>query len=237
MIIAFEGQDGAGKTTHSGLLAERLAEAGSDVLTLRLYQADAVESMLDRLDRTVGIDNRSALFCVLSKLLARDEWVVQPALERGTTVLYDKFTLTLLAGELLRGANPEEFAAACAFITPPDVVFLFTVDPAEALRRKGKLPDYRESGLDLDEEAGTFNVTRFLEGDFDEEWLVGKFTSFQARVRDELRRVAADEDLRTRVLRFPKVVAVPTGLEIANTAAFIDQQLAEIGADRLATLS
>jgi dTMP kinase len=232
MIISFEGLDGAGKTTQATRLAQRLTDAGREVTMLRLFRNDDVESMLGRLDETVGVDNRSARTAVLAKVVARDEWLVRRSHEAGAVIIYDKFLLTMYAQELLRGGRTEEFTAAAEFVSPPDVVFVFTVDPDEALRRKGK-PGYRESGLDLQEAAGEIDWNRFVAGDYDEAWLLENFRGFQRRLAETLSQAANDEYVREHIARTPAVHFVPTGISIEETTAFVEKVLADtaVGAD------
>ncbi len=86
----------------------------------------------------------------------------------GTVVIYDKFLLTLYAQELLRDAHPAEFVAAAEFLMrcPTGRCFVFTIDPDEAIARKGT-PGYRESGLDFREASGEISWQRFVAGDYD----------------------------------------------------------------------
>lgn len=229
MIVAFEGLDGAGKTTQATLLKTRLEANGRHVLSLRLYKEDAVEEMLTRLDETTGVDNRSARFAMLAKLIARDEWLIGPENARGTFIIYDKFILTLLASEVIRGATVEEFAVAAEFITPPDVTFAFTVAPEVGLERKG-LPGYRESGLDLLEADGTIDVKRFMANDFEPDWLRKCYVDFQNRLTREFRESAEDGYILRNVLGGNAPVWIPPEASIEEVSDLIDETLERVSA-------
>jgi dTMP kinase len=215
MIIAFEGMDGSGKSTQAGRLRDRLRAAGYDAVVLPLFRSDNVEYMLDALDDTGGVSNDAARIAVLAKVVARDEYLVRGLVERGCVVIYDKFLLTHMATELIRGGRPYEFAAAAAPVLAPDLTFLFTVDPKESLRRKDRV-GFREAGLDIEMEAGRASYAAYRAGEYSAEWMAERFVDFQSKIAARL-SLAADDDI-ARTLPYARDVVrmepIPSADEI-----------------------
>ena len=99
MFITLEGGEGAGKSTQARLLADALRAAGRPVLLTRepggTANAETLRSLL--LDRVRGWSSDAE---ILLHFAARSEHVahaVAPALERGMTVVCDRFFDSTLA--------------------------------------------------------------------------------------------------------------------------------------------
>jgi dTMP kinase len=95
LFITFEGVEGCGKTTQMRLLKERLEAAGHRVTSTREPGGCPIADQM----RAILLDAANAAITPLSELLlyaaARAQHVqevIVPALERGETVLCDRFT-------------------------------------------------------------------------------------------------------------------------------------------------
>ena len=99
LFITLEGPEGAGKSTNRDYLAERLREQGIDVLLTRepggTPLAERVrELLLAPSDEPMAADTELLLvFAARAQHLAQ---VIRPALARGSVVLCDRFTATLV---------------------------------------------------------------------------------------------------------------------------------------------
>ena len=100
MLITFEGVEGCGKTTQLRLLKERLEAAGEPVTATREPGGCPIADKM----RAILLDAQNSAITPLSELLlyaaARAQHVsevIVPALERGETVLCDRFTDATLA--------------------------------------------------------------------------------------------------------------------------------------------
>lgn len=95
MLISFEGSEGSGKTTQIGLLSEHLQELGHDVLVTRepggTPIGESIRHLLkhDQDGSAMCPEAELLLFAASRAQLVRE--VIQPALNRGTTVLCDRF--------------------------------------------------------------------------------------------------------------------------------------------------
>ena len=96
MFLSIDGGDGTGKSTQIELLAQWLRQQGHDVLTCRdpgsTPLGEAVRGiLLDRHD--LAIDRRSEMLLYMAARAQMVEEVIRPALERGKTVVSDRFLL------------------------------------------------------------------------------------------------------------------------------------------------
>lgn len=143
-LIAFEGVDGAGKTTALALVAERLRARGDRVFLPRVgkhHTARTVRIIRDmtRDRRHVEIDPRTELllYCAReSQILAE---LVRPALRDGQTVLIDRSVLTAIVLGRARGVPRDECeraAAVAAGDLQPDLTLVFDVHPRTSRLRK-----------------------------------------------------------------------------------------------------
>ncbi|PWH15784.1 MAG: dTMP kinase [Ardenticatenia bacterium] len=99
-FISFEGLDGSGKTTQIAGLAQRLRAAGHDVLLTREPGGTAIGDQI----RSILHDMRNAEMTALAEFLLYSasraqlvRQVIRPHLERGGTVLCDRFADSSLA--------------------------------------------------------------------------------------------------------------------------------------------
>ena len=140
-LIAFEGVEGAGKSTQLELLRRALEEGGHKVLATRepggTMVGERVRSLL--LDPSSEVDPRAEALLFAAARAQLVEQVIRPALERGEVVLCDRYLHSSLAYQgAARGLGREEVAAINRFATAgllPDVVVLLRLDPAEGLAR------------------------------------------------------------------------------------------------------
>ena len=94
-FVTFEGPEGAGKSTHLGLLAERLRAQGLTVLTTRepggTPLGEAVRGLLQFDTAGESPVPRAELLLFLASRAQLVATIIRPALERGEWVLCDRF--------------------------------------------------------------------------------------------------------------------------------------------------
>jgi dTMP kinase len=158
LFIAFEGIEGAGKSTQVALLAERLRAHGQEPLLVREPGGTELGEESRRLLLHAGdIGPAAELFLFLvarADLVAR---VLRPALESGRVVVADRYELSTRAYQAAgRGLPEQKVKAAIALATGglmPDLYVVLDV-PFETGRGRqvnaGKSPDRMErSGEDF----------------------------------------------------------------------------------------
>jgi len=136
-LIAFEGIDGAGKTTQANLLAETLRERGHEVVLTKEPTSGPHGQKIRELS-TAGADmtpeEELGYFIEDRKEHIRD--LVQPALDAGKVVITDRYYFSNVAYQGARGLDPERILGSNEALFPePAAVVLIEVSPEEGLRR------------------------------------------------------------------------------------------------------
>ena len=146
-LIAFEGVEGAGKSTQLELLRRALEgrggpPAGREVVVTRepggTPVGEQVRALL--LDPAVELHPRAEALLFAAARAELVEAVIRPALERGAVVLCDRYLDSSLAYQggargLGRGPVTEVNRFATGGLVP-DLVVLLDLDPASGLRRR-----------------------------------------------------------------------------------------------------
>lgn len=153
--VAFEGIDGAGKTTVAARVAENLRARGFDVVSVRepggTPTGEAIRRILLGLGGVVGDWAEALLFAAARSQLAAE--VVGPALAAGRAVVSDRSVYSSLAYQGgARGLGIEEVrrvnAAGLGGVWPETVVLL-RVDPGHGFAREEEANRISEAGLAL----------------------------------------------------------------------------------------
>jgi len=143
LFIAFEGGDGAGKSTQAARLAEALEFRGLKVLRTREPGGTPIGEKLRSLVLDHGhghIDAHTEALIFAASRAAHAGQVIRPALERGDIVLTDRYIDSSVA---YQGAGRELGTEAVRSLNEwateglrPDLTVLLDVDPAEGRRRR-----------------------------------------------------------------------------------------------------
>jgi dTMP kinase len=144
-FITFEGGEGAGKSTHSKLLAERLKAAGYEVVLTRepggSPGAEIIRHIiLSGAAKPLGAEAESMLFAS-----ARDDHLrttIRPALQRGAWVLCDRFAdSTRVYQGIVGKVDPRligELERITVGETKPDLTFVMDVPADIGMERAHK---------------------------------------------------------------------------------------------------
>ena len=186
-FISFEGTDGCGKTTQLRLLAEKLRAEGQDVLET----AEPGGTRIGLQIRSILLDSANQELSPTAEMLLYfagraqnvDEWIL-PALERGTTVLSDRFTDSTLAYQgAARGLGSDVVMAlhqiACRGLLPDLTIYL---------------------DIDLDTSLERAHARNRLIEDKDERRMDEQAVEFHHRVRQEYLKLAEMEPDRIKVI-------------------------------------
>ncbi|GAA0963917.1 dTMP kinase [Actinocorallia libanotica] len=152
LFIAFEGGEGAGKTTQARLLAIWLRDNGFDVVTTREPGATKVGMRLRAilLDReTTALSSRAESLLYAADRAQHVDTVILPALESGAIVITDRYIDSSLAYQGFgRGISVAELLAVNEWATSevrPDLTVLLDVPPSVGLNRFASPADRIES--------------------------------------------------------------------------------------------
>ncbi|MGD9252998.1 MAG: dTMP kinase [Holophagae bacterium] len=200
-FITFEGGEGTGKSTQIVRLAEYLRERGRTVVVTRepggTPMAEAVRAIL--LDPSLDPDGLSEVFLFEAARHDHVRRVVRPAIERGETVLSDRFADSSVVYQgIVRGVGVDR------------------VERLNAIATEGIEPDLTLI-LDLDSERGVERARRRnATGNSATNRLDDEPSDFHHQVRDGFRALAEREPQRVRLVDarggpeevFARVVAV-----------------------------
>ena len=142
LFIAFEGGEGAGKSTQARRLADALSARGYDVVLT--FEPGATE--LGRQIRALLLDKNSTDMSPRTEamLYAADRAqhvgeIIRPALARGAVVITDRYVDSSLAyqgaGRELEAAEVRRLSQWATDGLSPDLIVLLDIDPEIGLRR------------------------------------------------------------------------------------------------------
>lgn len=187
--VAFEGVDGAGKSTIAGLVADGLAAGGHDVVRVRepggTRTGEAIREILLGASSQPGPWSEALLFAAARSQLAAE--VVAPALAAGGTVVSDRSVYSSMAYQGAgRGLGIETVRMvneAGLLGVWPDTVVLLRLDPERGLAREDEADRISIEGLALQrkvaaayEELAAADPDRFvvIEADLGVDEVVGR---------------------------------------------------------------
>lgn len=150
LFVAFEGGDGAGKSTQIRLLGEALAARGQEVLTTREPGGTPVGTAI----REVLLHGDHVAPRAEALLFAADRahhvaTVIEPALRQGRTVLTDRYMDSSIAYQAAaRGLDAGHVRGLSLWATGglvPHLTVLLDVDSGTGHERRGAVHDRLES--------------------------------------------------------------------------------------------
>lgn len=183
LFIVLEGVDGAGTTTHTGLLARALRKKGLPIHTTREPSDGPVGVLIRQIltGRMVvpGISgNRPSSWSTMALLFAADrldhlEATVQPNLMDGVTVISDRYDHSSVAYQSITGGGEPETVEWVRAINRharrPDLTIVLDVDPHEAARRRRERSVGREiyDDTELQQQLAVFyrDIDKHFPGD------------------------------------------------------------------------
>lgn len=161
LVIALEGQDGTGKSTVIDAITGYFDEMGLDYINAREPgSTDIGEKIRDILADKANKDmdyHTEALLFAASRSELYDK-VIKPNVEKGTSVILDRFLLSSLAYQgVVRGLGVDEVMKINDFFLDgfrPDLTILMDLDAKESyerLKKLGELDRIESLGEDFQE--------------------------------------------------------------------------------------
>lgn len=157
LFIAFEGGDGAGKSTQSALLAAHLRASGHTVVQTREPGGSPVAEKIRQVVLDVahiGLDDRAEALLFAASRAEHVSKTVRPALERGEVVITDRYMDSSIAYQgVARGLGLDQVRDLNLWATAglvPDLTIVLDVDASNGL---GRVEDPNR----LEEESADFH--------------------------------------------------------------------------------
>ena len=138
-LIAFEGIDGAGKSTQARHLVERWKARGREVLLTR----EPTDGIYGKRIREAAAHGMRLPASEEVELFGKDraehvDSVILPALERGQSVITDRYFLSTAAYQGARGLDPDAILESSEERFPtPDCALILEIDTHAGLGRVG----------------------------------------------------------------------------------------------------
>ncbi len=141
-FIAFEGGEGAGKSTQEQLLAEHLTAAGHEVVRTRepggTPAAEAMRNIVLS-PQYLGLDARSEALLFAAARGEHVARVIRPALDRGAVVVCDRYLDSSVAyqgyGRDLGAEKVRDLSLWATNNLLPDLTIVLDIDPLLGLTR------------------------------------------------------------------------------------------------------
>jgi dTMP kinase len=136
-LIAFEGIDGAGKSTQLRRLAAALRAGGCDVVETREPTGGPWGRRIRGMARSgARVAPEEELRWFVEDRREHVAQVLRPGVARGAIVLTDRYFLSTVAYQGARGLDPERLLAEAEAEFPlPDLALVLDVDPEAGLAR------------------------------------------------------------------------------------------------------
>lgn len=226
-LIALEGPDGVGRSTHLELLQEWLEVQGYGVLTTGWTRSELMAKTIASAKQGNILDPWSYSLLYATDFADRLEHQIIPALRSGFVVLSDRYIYTAFARNVVRGCDRQWIRDVFGFAIVPDLVCYLRIDvDTLALRviESAKGMNYWESGMDMRMGADLYDSFKKYQGLIIEESdKIAEEFGFQVvdarRPPDEIQ-----EALRARIL---PVLKEGRATRIRKTAEKAAEKLAE----------
>ena len=166
-LIALEGPDGVGRSTHLELLQEWLEVQGYGVLTTGWTRSELMSKTIASAKQGNILDPWSYSLLYATDFADRLEHQIIPALRSGFVVLSDRYIYTAFARNVVRGCDRQWIRDVFGFAIIPDLVCYLRIDvDTLALRviESNKGMNYWESGMDMRMGADLYDSFKKYQG-------------------------------------------------------------------------
>lgn len=150
-LIAIEGTDGVGRSTHIDLLQEWLEVQGYGVITTGWTRSNLMSKTIEMAKQGNILDRWSFSLLYATDFADRLEHQIIPAMRSGFIVLADRYIYTAFARDAVRSGDRTWIRNVFGFAVVPDLVLYLRIDvdtlALRVIETKGM--NYWESGMDL----------------------------------------------------------------------------------------
>jgi len=150
-LIVLEGTDGVGRSTQIQLLRQWLEAEGHAVSDTGLHRSPLTQAGLESAKTGHTLSPMTMSLFYATDFADRLENQIIPALKAGFIVLSDRYFFSVIARDIVRGADPERARKLYGFALKPDLVIYMKSDVESLVARlvHGRGFDYWESGMDI----------------------------------------------------------------------------------------
>src|SRR5215470_8268357 len=134
-LIAIEGTDGVGRSTHVTRLREHLERMGYAVAETGLSRSDLASRGIRRAKEGNTLGSIAFNLFYATDFADRLEQQIVPALRAGFVMITDRYIYSLIARAIVRGADPDWIKQVYSFALLPDAVYYLRIDPLRLVPR------------------------------------------------------------------------------------------------------
>jgi dTMP kinase len=219
-LIAVEGTDGVGRTTHIESLQEWLEVQGYGVVTTGWTRSNLMSKTIEMAKQGNILDRWSLSLLYATDFADRLEHQIIPALRSGFVVLADRYIYTAFARDYVRSGDRKWIREVFGYALIPDLVCYLRIDiDTLALRViESKGMNYWESGMDLRLGADLYDSFKKYQGllieEFDKMATEFQFEVIDARkspddIQAELRSKIQPLLIQDKTLQATKTAVIP----------------------------
>lgn len=150
-LIVLEGADGVGRSTQTQLLRRWLEDEGFAVSDTGLRRSAMTQKGLEDAKQGHTLSRITMALFYATDVADRLENQIIPALEAGFIVLSDRYFYSIMARDIVRGADPEWARQVYGFALKPDLVLYLRANVNDLVSRliHGRGLNYWEAGMDV----------------------------------------------------------------------------------------
>lgn len=150
-LIVLEGSDGVGRSTQTHLLRRWLEDEGFAVSDTGLSRSEMTQQGLEDAKKGHTLSRITMSLFYATDFADRLENLIIPALQAGFVVLSDRYFYSIMARDIVRGADPEWAREVYGFALKPDLVLYLKAEVSDLVSRliHGRGLNYWEAGMDL----------------------------------------------------------------------------------------
>ncbi|MGH7231777.1 MAG: dTMP kinase [Nitrospiraceae bacterium] len=165
-LIAIEGTDGVGRSTHIDLLQEWLEVQGYGVMTTGWTRSSLMSKTIEVAKQGNILDRWSFSLLYATDFADRLEHQIIPALRSGFIVLADRYIYTAFARDVVRSGDRNWIRDVFGFAVLPDLVCYLRIDVDTLALRviESNGMNYWESGMDLKLGADLYDSFKKYQG-------------------------------------------------------------------------
>ena len=150
-LIVLEGSDGVGRSTQTQLLRRWLEDEGFAVSDTGLKRSDMTQKGIEEARKGHTLSRITMSLFYAADFADRLENQIIPALQAGFIVLSDRYSYSIMARDIVRGADPDWARKVYGFALKPDLVLYLKADVSDLVSRliHGRGLNFWESGMDI----------------------------------------------------------------------------------------
>ena len=151
-LLVIEGADGSGRSTQIDLLKNYLENTGRAITNVGLVRSTLFSNELNEAKQGNVLSEITRSLFYATDFADQLENIIIPSLRAGFIVLADRYIYTLMAREIVRGADRKWVRSLYGIALVPHLIIYLKVSPGQLVERnlrKNATLDYWESGMDV----------------------------------------------------------------------------------------